>query len=84
MSNPVTSAIKHIGLSPIARRLGYQPSAIQRWRDDGRLPKTDLAGLTTYAVTIEEMCDGKWTAEQLLGATRDSWLQKQAREAEEE
>lgn len=82
MSNPVTSAIEQIGLSSLARRLGFWPSAIQRWKDDGRLPQTDLAGLTSYAATIEEMTEGKYTAEQLLEATRDSWLKKQSRESE--
>lgn len=76
MTNPVTSAIEHIGLSPLARRLDVWPSAVQKWRDDGRLPQTDLAGLTSYAVTIEEMCDGKFTAEQLLEATRQSWVER--------
>lgn len=76
MPNPVTSAIEHIGLSRLGRRLKYRPSAVQRWRDDGRLPQTDLAGLTNYAEIIAEMCDGKWTAEQLLDATREAWVER--------
>lgn len=78
MSNPVTSAINHIGLSRLGRRLGCRPSNVQVWRDNGRLPQTDLAGLTSYAVTIEEMCDRKWTAEQLLEATRDAWVERRS------
>jgi hypothetical protein len=72
----VTSAIELIGLSPIAKRLGYRPSAIQKWRDGGRLPKTDLAGLTSYAEVIAELSqDTKEpvTAEQLLRDTRAAW-----------
>lgn len=76
MSNAVTSAIEHIGLTPVARRFGYRPSAVQKWRDDGRLPKTDLAGLTNYAEVIEELCDGKYTAKELIDATRAAWLTK--------
>ncbi len=76
MSNPVTSAINHIGLSRLGRRLGCRPSNVQVWRDHGRLPQTDLAGLTNYAEVIAEMCDGKWTVEQLLAATREAWVER--------
>jgi hypothetical protein len=72
----VTSAIDHIGLTPIAKRFGYRPSAVQRWRDEGRLPKTDLAGLTNYAEVIAELSQqaGKpVTAEKLLEDTRAAW-----------
>jgi hypothetical protein len=75
----VTSAIKRIGLSPIAKRLGYRPSAVQRWQDDGRLPKTDLAGLTNYAQVIAELSEGTEqpvTKEQLLRDTRTAWEAK--------
>lgn len=76
----VTSAIKRIGLSPIAKRLGYRPSAVQRWQDDGRLPKTDLAGLTNYAQVIAELSqqtDEPVTAKKLLEDTRAAWLANQ-------
>jgi hypothetical protein len=73
----VTTAIEKIGLSSIARRLGYFPSAIQKWRDDGRLPKSELAGLTNYADVIAELSEGSVTAEELLSATRLSWMEDQ-------
>jgi hypothetical protein len=76
MANSVTSAIKHIGLSALAKKLGYFPSAIQKWRDDGRLPQSELAGLTNYADVIAEMSDGRFSAEQLLAATRAAWVSK--------
>lgn len=69
----VTSAIAHIGLTPIARRLGFRPSAVQKWRDQGRLPRTDLAGLTNYAEVIAELSDGTVTKQQLLRDTRKAW-----------
>lgn len=72
----VTSAISLIGLSAVARQFGYRPSAIQKWRDDGRLPRSDLAGLTFYAKAIAELSAGTEkpvTAEQLLKDTRTSW-----------
>lgn len=79
MSNPVTSAIEHIGLSAIAKRFGFYPSAVQSWRDDGRLPQSELAGLTNYADVIAEMSNGRWTADQLLDATREAWVRHQSK-----
>lgn len=76
----VTSAIARIGLSVIAQRFGYRPSAVQKWRDRGRLPKTDLAGLTDYAGVIAELSaatDRPVTKEQLLRDTRAAWEAKE-------
>lgn len=76
----VTSAIERIGLSVIARRFGYRPSAVQKWRDGGRLPKTDLAGLTDYATVIAELSDATEepvTKEELLRDTRKAWEAKE-------
>ena len=72
----VTSAIELIGLSKLAREFDYYPSAIQKWRDDGRLPRTDLAGLTNYAGVIAKLSkqtSRPVTAEQLLDDTRTAW-----------
>lgn len=76
MANSVTSAIKHIGLTPIAKRLGFFPSAIQKWRDDGRLPQSELSGLTNYADVIAELSDGRYSSQQLMDATRAAWVSK--------
>lgn len=76
----VTSAIGLIGLTPIAKRFGYRPSAIQKWQRRGRLPKSDLAGLTNYAEVIAELsaATGKpVTKEQLLRDTRAAWEAKE-------
>lgn len=75
----VTSAIERIGLSPIARRCDVWPSAVQKWRDGGCLPRTDLAGLTNYAEVIAEMSEATEapvTKEQLLRDTRKIWEAK--------
>jgi hypothetical protein len=75
----VTSAIERIGLTPIANRIGYRPSAVQRWRDEGRLPKTDLAGLTRYAEVIAELSqdtEEPVTAEKLLEDSRAAWTKR--------
>lgn len=72
----VTSAIRLIGLTPIAKRFDCWPSAIQKWRDKGRLPKSELAGLTNYAEGIEELSQATAepvTKEQLLRDTRTAW-----------
>ena len=74
--NVVESAIDHIGLKPIAERYGFVISAIHKWKKEGRLPKSDLAGLTCYAQDLEELSGGKYRASELLAATRRAWQQK--------
>lgn len=72
----VTSAIELIGLSKLAKRLGYYPSAVQKWRDEGRLPQTELSGLTHYAETIAELSEDTAkpvTVDQLISDTRKAW-----------
>lgn len=69
----VTRAIKEIGLAPIAARHGIHPSAVIKWKQQGRLPRTDLAGLTNYAKTIEELSEGRYPAADLLDETRSEW-----------
>jgi hypothetical protein len=72
----VTSAIEHIGLTPIAKRFGYRPSAIQKWRDVGALPQTELSGMTDYASEIADMTDGEYTKDQLIHDTRVYWSKR--------
>lgn len=75
----VKNAIGLIGLSKVARRVGKGPSAVQKWRDLGRLPRTDLAGLTNYAAAIAELSEkteNPVTRKQLLDDTRAAWKAK--------
>ena len=72
----VTAAIEHIGLRPIAERFGYRISAIHKWKKQGRLPRTDLAGITHYASGIEELSGGKFSAHLLLEETRRAWIER--------
>lgn len=74
----VYSAIKHIGLTKLGDRLNYWPSAIQKWRDDDRLPRTELMGVTNYAEVIEEMSGGEFKAKKLIEHTRSRWRGKVA------
>lgn len=72
----VSNAIELIGLTKVARGVKRYPSAVQRWRDKGRLPKTELAGLTNYASVIAEMSaetERPVTVQQLLDDTRRQW-----------
>jgi hypothetical protein len=73
MQSIVASAIDHIGLTKLGNRFEIRPSAVQKWRDNCRLPQTDLSGLTAYAAGIAELSGGKFTAEQLLAETRTAW-----------
>jgi hypothetical protein len=69
----VTSAIDHIGLRPIADRYGFRLSAVHKWKTQGRLPRTELAGLTDYAKALEELSEGKFRASDLIAETRVAW-----------
>lgn len=74
----VKSAIGLIGLSKIARRASVYPSAVQRWGKNGRLPQTELAGLTNYAQVIADLSqdtDEPVTVAQLIADTRKAWAE---------
>jgi len=72
----VTDAIQQIGLRPIAEKHGFRVSAIHKWKKQGHLPRTELAGLTQYARSIEELSGGKWRASDLIAETRRAWMRK--------
>lgn len=78
MTQYVASAIDHIGLTKLGDRLNYWPSAIQKWRDDDRLPRTELMGITNYAEVIQEMTEGKYKAKKLIEHTRSKWREKES------
>jgi hypothetical protein len=80
MSSIVATAISHIGLTPIAKKFDLWPSAIQKWRDQGFLPESDLSGRTKYAHGIEELSEGRYKAEEMLAETRAAW-QARAKQA---
>lgn len=72
--NYVASAIEHIGLTNLANRFGFYASAVQKWRDKGALPMTELSSLTNYAEIIEEMTGGTYKAKKLIDETRRFWI----------
>jgi hypothetical protein len=80
MSTTVTRAIAHIGLTPVAKKFDVWPSAVQKWRDQGFLPESELSGRTKYAQGIEELSDGMFKADEMLAETRDAW-QARAKQA---
>jgi len=80
--NTVKRSIELIGTTKIARRVKKRPSAVQKWRDQGRLPRTELAGLTSYAKEIAELSaetEKPVTADELLSDTRLGWERHIAR-----
>lgn len=72
-TNAVSTAIAHIGLKPVADAAGLWPSAISKWKQQGRLPRSELAGLTNYALMIETLSGGAFKREDLLACTRAAW-----------
>jgi hypothetical protein len=74
--NTVTRSIELIGTTKVAQRVNLYPSAVQKWRDQGRLPITELAGLTQYAreISLLSIETGEpVTVERLLVDTRAAW-----------
>lgn len=74
--NTVTRSIELIGTTKVAQRVNLYPSAVQKWRDQGRLPRTELAGLTQYAreISLLSIETGEAvTVDQLLADTRSAW-----------
>lgn len=64
--SPLESAIRHVGLAPMAKALGLTYQALRRWERQGRLPRTEWTGETTYAQQIERLSDGRVTRDELL------------------
>jgi hypothetical protein len=64
--HPLEQAISRMGLAQLARELNLTPPALRKWQRAGRMPRTEWTGETDYAKTIERLCDGSPTAEQLL------------------
>jgi hypothetical protein len=75
----VAATIVKIGVNRVAERAGKFPSAITKWRKQDCLPRTDLAGLTTYAAMLSDLSqdtDSPVTAEQLLTHSRSVWVKR--------
>lgn len=75
----MTRAIEHTGLTKAANLFGVYPSVIQKFRDRGFLPESDVSGRTQYAAGIASLTEGKFTEEQLLEVTRDAWKNRTVR-----
>lgn len=76
------TAIDHIGLKPLADRFDVRLSAVHKWKKEG-LPKSELAGLTSYAKAIEELSGGKFKAADLMAETRKRWERRTAQVAKD-
>ena len=69
MTNPVTLAIEHLGLTPLARACGVSYQAVRKWQRQGRFPRTEWTGETDYIGHVIEAAasEGKTlTRDQLL------------------
>lgn len=52
MTNPVTLAIDHLGLTPLARACGVSYQAVRKWQRLGRFPRTEWTGETDYIACV--------------------------------
>ena len=77
MMNKLSEIITELGVSLVARECGVSPPSVCKWRDHGRLPRTELTGETRYAQTISRMTDKINTAE-IKQITRDEWQKQTA------
>ena len=63
---PAQVVIHHLGVRPLARKLGVTPGCIVRWRTrGGSVPHT-------YQERIIELSEGKITAEDLVHGREDA------------
>jgi hypothetical protein len=65
-TNPLTEAIRRVGLGRLAAGLGRSGQAVRKWEAAGRLPRTEWTGETTYAEQIERLTGGEITKQALL------------------
>ena len=69
MSNldPLTEAIKIVGLTKLAGGLSVSHQAVRKWQRAGRMPRTEWTGETQYWHRIQEMTANAVTRDRLLG-----------------
>ena len=64
--NLISKSIRLVGAPSLARLLGVTKQAIWKWRNQGRLPRTEWTGETNYAAMIEKATNGAVTRDDLL------------------
>lgn len=75
--NPIRKAIKLLGgLSATGRVCKVNYAAVRRWRDNGRLPRTELTGETEYARAIAKAVAQQVSVRMLLEQTRKSFAKR--------
>lgn len=66
-NNIIAVAIEEVGgFSAMGRLCGVSPQAVRKWRNRGKMPRTEWTGETHYATLIEEATNGGVKAEALL------------------
>lgn len=65
---PLRAAIRIVGLSTMAKRLGVTYQAVRKWEAAGRMPRTEWTGETRYSQAIEELTQGEVRRVALLGS----------------
>jgi transposase-like protein len=55
---PLKAAIDQVGLTQLAKACGVSHQAVRKWQRQGRLPRTEWTGETTYATAIEQATAG--------------------------
>lgn len=71
--DPLQRAVDQCGLSSLARSLTVSHAAVSKWLLDGRLPRTEFTGETSYAAGIERATGGKVTEKDLIDWSRKGW-----------
>jgi predicted DNA-binding transcriptional regulator AlpA len=64
--NALQKSIDEIGCYKVAALVGLRGPSIYKWRENGRLPRTEWTGETNYAAAIVTAMEGRVTREDLL------------------
>jgi hypothetical protein len=75
--NPLQKAIDILGPYKIAKLVNLRGPSIYKWRESGRLPRTEWTGETNYADTIAKACSERGDIDPPI--TRDQLLQRPVR-----
>lgn len=70
----LSAAIKSVGVHSVACACGVSQRAVYKWLKRGSLPKTEFYGKTDYAIKIEKLSSGKYSASFLLMISREKLL----------
>ena len=76
MNNPIVKIIEEAGVMTVARATGVTRAAVEKWRQDERLPRTEATGETHFSAALAKLSKGRYTASRIIKFSSAQWRAK--------